>query len=91
MVLASHLSGHRPIAQDGWESDVIGPGFEQAQKSYFVVEGFCKHSWVSPSGKFRVRVFGRLDLKSVELFAVPIEESRQNRTCPASDCQPSPL
>jgi hypothetical protein len=54
----------------GWERSIIQSAFAESIARRFVLEVFSKRLWISPSRRFKARVFARLDIKSIEFYAV---------------------
>jgi hypothetical protein len=57
-------------AQRRWPCEPFDEAYRSACKRNLVYDGFGKKSWVSPDGRYRVRVFFRYELEGVELYAV---------------------
>lgn len=56
--------------QEGWATEPFVEAYEEMIRRDLTLEAFAKKSWVSPDGKYRVRVWFRYDLEEIELAAV---------------------
>ena len=57
-------------SQEGWVTEPFVEAYEEMIRRDLMLETFAKKSWVSPNGKYRVRIWFNYDLEGIELTAV---------------------
>jgi hypothetical protein len=57
-------------SKEGWKVQPFHDAYKEAIAAGLVFDGTSKKSWVSPCGKYRVRIYMRFDLEAVDFWAV---------------------
>ena len=61
-----------------WQKEPFKEAYREAYRKNLMLEGFGKKTWVSPSSKYRVRIYSVFELEMVYLYGVLLEWRRKN-------------
>ncbi len=67
--------------RQGWPTEPFEEAYREALRRDITLEGMTRKSWLSPDGKYRVRVWYKYELEAVQLWAVLFRNRGRKELC----------